>query len=193
MLRDNKEDGFSPGSMLHLWTAQTDAVLDCIRENGFSQVKMEFIDKKYEESAWVFKEAYGFLNRGPGSWSNRPKEPNLLSGFFDPGWVYLSQDSYLLELSIPREQVVLFDRERWQRVLNLSYVGKEQEDEARFEQKMNQMGVSTYWEVFQSAFYPYLKSEIKKSWERIFDIDNTEQTNLGAAVWQLRQEGCGGN
>lgn len=82
MLRDNKEDGFSPGSMLHLWTAQTDAVLDCIRENGFSQVKMEFIDKKYEESAWVFKEAYGFLNRGPGSWSNRPKEPNLLSGFF---------------------------------------------------------------------------------------------------------------
>ena len=26
MLRDNKEDGFSPGSMLHLWTAQTDAV-----------------------------------------------------------------------------------------------------------------------------------------------------------------------
>ena len=108
--------------------------------------------------------------------------------FFDPGWVYVSQDSYLLELSIPRERVVLFDRERWQRVLNLSYVGKEQEDEARFEQKMNQMGVSTYWEVFQSAFYPYLKSEIKKSWERIFDIDNTEQTNLGAAVWQLRQE-----
>ena len=108
--------------------------------------------------------------------------------FFDPGWVYLSQDSYLLELSVPRERVVLFDRERWQRVLNLSYVGKEQEDEARFEQKMNQMGVSTYWEVFQSAFYPYLKSEIKKSWERIFDIDNTEQTNLGAAVWQLKQE-----
>ena len=84
--------------------------------------------------------------------------------------------------------MVLFDRERWQRVLNLSYVGKEQEDEARFEQKMNQMGVSTYWEVFQSPFYPYLKSEIKKSWNRIFDIDNMEQTNLGAAVWQIRQE-----
>ena len=108
--------------------------------------------------------------------------------FFDPNWVYLSQDSYLLELSVPRERVVLFDREKWQKVLNLSYVGKSQEDEARFEQKMNRMGVSTYWEVFQSAFYPYLKSEIRKSWDRIFDIDNTEQINLGAAVWQLRQE-----
>ena len=32
MLRDGMADGFSPGSMLHLWTAQTDAVLDCIRE-----------------------------------------------------------------------------------------------------------------------------------------------------------------
>lgn len=75
----------------------------------------------------------------------------------------MSQDSFLLELSIPRERAVLFDREKWQKVLNLSYVGKDREDEARFEQKMNQMGVSAYWEVFQSPFYPYLKSEIKKS------------------------------
>ena len=137
----------------------------------------------------MFKEAYGFFKQRARLMVKPPEgaeSPVWL--FFDPGWVYLSPDSYLLELSVPRERVVLFDRERWQRVLNLSYVGKEQEDEARFEQKMNQMGVSTYWEVFQSAFYPYLKSEIKKSWERIFDIDNTEQTNLGAAVWQLRQE-----
>ena len=125
MLRDNKEDGFSPGSMLHLWTAQTDAVLDCIRENGFSQVKMEFIDRKYEESAWVFKEAYGFFKQRARLMVKPPEgaeSPVWL--FFDPGWVYLSQDSYLLELSIPRERVVLFDRERWQRVLNLSYVGR---------------------------------------------------------------------
>lgn len=189
MLRDNKEDGFSPGFMLHLWTAQTDAVLDCIRENGFSQVKMEFIDRKYEESAWVFKEAYGFFKQRAGLLVKPPEgaeSPIWL--FFDRSWVYLSQDSFLLELSIPRERAVLFGRERWQKVLNLSYVGKDREDEARFEQKMNQMGVSAYWEVFQSPFYPYLKSEIKKSWNRIFDIDNMEQTNLGAAVWQLRQE-----
>lgn len=189
MLRDNKEVGFSPGSMLHLWTAQTDAVLDCIRENGFSQVKMEFIDRKYEESAWVFKEAYGFFKQRAGLLVKPPEgaeSPIWL--FFDRSWVYLSRDSYLLELSIPRERAVLFDRDKWQKVLNLSYVGKDREDEARFEQKMNQTGVSAYWEVFQSPFYPYLKSEIRKSWERIFDIDNTEQTNLGAAVWQLRQE-----
>lgn len=189
MLRDNKEVGFSPGSMLHLWTAQTDAVLDCIRENGFSQVKMEFIDRKYEESAWVFKEAYGFFKQRAGLLVKPPEgaeSPIWL--FFDRSWVYLSRDSYLLELSIPRERAVLFDRDKWQKVLSLSYVGKDREDEARFEQKMNRMGVTAYWEVFQSPFYPYLKSEIRKSWERIFDIDNTEQTNLGAAVWQLRQE-----
>lgn len=87
MLRDNKEDGFSPGSMLHLWTAQTDAVLDCIRENGFSQVKMEFIDKKYEESAWVFKEAYGFFKQRARLMVKPPEgaeSPVWL--FFDPGW-----------------------------------------------------------------------------------------------------------
>lgn len=82
MLRDNKEDGFSPGSMLHLWTAQTDAVLDCIRENGFSQVKMEFIDRKYEESAWVFKEAYGFFKQRAGLLVKPPE------GAESPIWLF---------------------------------------------------------------------------------------------------------
>ena len=84
MLRNNKEDGFSPGSMLHLWTAQTDAVLDCIRENGFSQVKMEFIDKKYEESAWVFKEAYGFFKQRAGLLVKPPEGADSGRAFFRP-------------------------------------------------------------------------------------------------------------
>ena len=81
---------------------------------------------------------------------------------------------------MPGQDVALFQHEKSPVILTTF--------EARFEQKMNQMGVSAYWEVFQSPFYPYLKSEIKKSWNRIFDIDNMEQTNLGAAVWQIRQE-----
>lgn len=82
MLRDGMEDGFSPGSMLHLWTAQTDAVLDCIRENGFSQVKMEFIDKSMRRAPGCLRRRTAFLNRGPGSWWNRLMERSLLSGFF---------------------------------------------------------------------------------------------------------------
>lgn len=185
MMRDNS----GQDTMLHLWTAQTEEVLDCIRTEGFSQVKMEYIQKKYGESAWVFKEAYGFFKQRAGTVLPPPEgaeSPIWLFG--DKRWVYVSPDSCLMELSIPRERVILFHRERWQKVLNLAYVGKDPADEAGFEQKMERTGVSAYWEVFRSGFYPYLKSEIRKSWERIFDIEGVEQEDLGAAVWQLRKE-----
>ena len=73
----------------------------------------------------MFKEAYGFFKQRARLMVKPPEgaeSPVWL--FFDPGWVYLSPDSYLLELSVPRERVVLFDRERWQRVLNLSLWGR---------------------------------------------------------------------
>lgn len=183
------EGNVGRNASLHLWTAQTDTVVDCIRDTGYSQVKMEYIEKKYEESAWIFKEAYGFFKQRARAMVEPPEgaeSPIWL--FFDKRWTYLSQGSCLLELSIPEERVILFDREKWQRVLNLAYVGKDAEDEACFERKMNQMGVSTYCDAFRTSFYPYLKSEIKKSWDRIFDIQDRTQDNLGAAVWQLRRE-----
>lgn len=179
----------APDAMVHLWTAQTETVLACIRENGFSQVKMEYIDKKYEESAWIFKEAYSFFKQKARTVIQPPQgAESLIWLFADKRWVYVSRDSCLLELSIPGDRVILFDRERWQKVLNLAYVGIDPEDEARFEQKMEQMGVDTYCAVFQTGFYPYLKSEIRKSWDRVFDISSTARENLGAAVWQLRSE-----
>ena len=182
-------DDMGTDSCMNLWTAQTDMVLECIQKNGFSQVKIEYIDKKYEESAWLFKEAYGFFRQKALTMVKPPEgaeSPIWL--FCNKKWVYVSQDCCLLELSIPKERVILFDREKWQRVLNLAYIGTSAEDEADFEQKMERMGVSDYCSVFQSGFYPYLKSGIKKSWERIFDIKDTEYSNLGAAVWQLRKE-----
>lgn len=183
------ESGNTTGSVLHLWTAQEKEVMDAIREKGFSQVKLEYIDRKYGESAWAFREAYSFFSRRARTIVGPPEgaeSPIWLYG--DRKWVYVTQNSCLLELRIPRERAVLFHRERWQRVLNLAYVGKDGADEAAFEEKMERMGVSSYYDVFRSAFYPYLKSEIKKSWERIFDVQEEDQSILGAAVWQLKSE-----
>lgn len=178
-----------PDSMLHLWTAQTQDVLDSIRANGFSQVKTEYIDRKYGESAWIFKEAYGFFKQAARALAPQPEgaqSPIWL--FFDKTWVDVSGGCSLLELNIPRERVMLFHRERWNRVLNLSYVGKDPEEERKFEQRVERIGAANVWEVFQSGHYPYLKAEVRKSWSRIFETDGVEESLLGAAVWQLRQE-----
>lgn len=64
MLRDNKEDGFSPGFMLHLWTAQTDAVLDCIRENGFSQVRWNLLTGSMRRAPGCLRRRMDFQTEG---------------------------------------------------------------------------------------------------------------------------------
>ena len=188
--QNNSNQNKTADTMLHLWTAQTEAVLDSIRADGYSQVKTEYIDRKYGESAWIFKEAYGFFKLAAGGKMPQPPEgaQSPIWLFFDKNWVDISGGCRLLELQIPRERAILFHRERWNRVLNLAYVGRDPKEELDFEQKMERMGASGVWEIFQSGHYPYLKAEIKKSWNRIFETEGVEESLLGAAVWQLRRE-----
>ena len=43
-----------------MWTAKEDIVLETVERDGVSFVKKEYIDKKYGETAWIFKTAYIF-------------------------------------------------------------------------------------------------------------------------------------
>ena len=43
-----------------MWTAKEDIVLETVERDGVSFVRKEYIDKKYGETAWIFKTAYSF-------------------------------------------------------------------------------------------------------------------------------------
>ena len=44
-----------------MYTCQTKTVLDAINRDGIFYVKQIYIDQKYQETAWIFKEAYSFF------------------------------------------------------------------------------------------------------------------------------------
>ena len=66
-----------------MWAAQTQTVLDVINTDGVSYVKKEYIDKKYGETAWIFKMAYDFFIRRFQMKVDKPDEAE------SPVWLYM--------------------------------------------------------------------------------------------------------
>ena len=52
-MRDNSDN-------VIMWTSKEDIVIETLERDGVSFVKKEYIDKKYGETAWIFKTAYSF-------------------------------------------------------------------------------------------------------------------------------------
>ena len=48
-------------NMVTVWTAKEAVVMEAIERDGVSYVKKEYLDKKYGETAWIFKTAYEFF------------------------------------------------------------------------------------------------------------------------------------
>ncbi|MBQ9068452.1 MAG: DUF3841 domain-containing protein, partial [Eggerthellaceae bacterium] len=44
-----------------LYTQQAQVVLDTIERDGFSRVRWEYIQSKYGEDSWAFRQAYAFF------------------------------------------------------------------------------------------------------------------------------------
>lgn len=173
-------------SKVIMWAAQTQIVWRTVQQDGVSYVKKEYIDKKYGETAWIFRTAYDFFIRRFQMKVDKPEEaksPVWL--YLDPKWASAGPGTVLMKLEVPENQIVYFDMRRWSEVLNLSFVGEGKEE---FEKELQRQGVRDSMEVFSKPFYPLLKNKIQRSWDRIFEIENVEPQYIQGAVWCIKKE-----
>lgn len=171
-----------------MWTAQTKRVLETLDRDGVYYVKKSYIAEKYGSTAWVFQKAYRFFTEKAESMLEKPGEAESPVWMFcDKKWALPGHDAYCIELKIPRNEVLLFDLRLWSKVLNLSYMGTGEQEKA-FERKLRQMGVSNSSDVFEKPYYPALKAEIIKSWERLFSAECPEMQYAQGAAWMIRKE-----
>lgn len=171
-----------------MWAAQTEVVLEALENTGVSYVKKEYIKKKYGEAAWSFETAYDFFVRKFRLMVEKPEKAQSPVWLFkDPKWAGANQGTVYLRLEIPEEQIVLFDRKKWSQILNLSYIGSE-EEQKKFEQKMRQQGVKDVSDLFAGPYYPLLKNEVTKTWSTLFDVEGLKPEELQGAVWLLKKE-----
>ncbi len=171
-----------------LYAAQRPIVKDIIMQEGVYHVKQRFIDQKYGESAWIFNTAYSFFKSKASLILPRPQESEgAIWLYCDPCLVVGSDDAVPLTLFVPEENLIFFDSRLWNRILNLKYIGKTEQDTQEFDKRLRAMGLDGN-KIFSSSFYPNEKQQILLSWERLFDSADCELRYRQAAAWELRKE-----
>lgn len=177
------------GKTVTLWTAQRQVVLDTLMRDGFYLVKQAYIDEKYQETAWIFREAYSFFREAASKILMPPE--GAQSGIWlyqDPRWAGASSDSLLLKLEVPEEQVIFFDLRLWNRILNLQFVGKDLQEEQAFDRELEQLGLKSTLPLFQTPYYPLQRRAVRQSWQRLFELPLPPETYRQAAMWVLEKE-----
>ena len=94
-------------------------------------------------------------------------------------------------LEVPKDQVIYFDYEKWDYVLNRIYLPKDREDREQYRRHLRELGVVNGFEFFQGRYkgmYPEEERRIRESWERIFDIDRWTIFNVCGNIWEIREE-----
>jgi len=174
---------------IRLYTSQTEIVLDTIREKGVYHVKKEFILKKYEEVADVFLEPYNWFIRNAVNIVPKPEGAEYPIWLFnDLIYVENHEDSKVLEIEVDIENVILFDPFKWNRILNLAYVPKDEKDWIEYNGSLEKQGIKNEVNIYMTNFYPHLKQKVIKSWNSLFE-DNIDLSKTNqVALWELRRE-----
>lgn len=177
------------GETVTLWTAQRQVVLDTLTRDGVYMVKRAYIDEKYQETAWIFREAYSFF-RETASVILPPPE-GAQSGIWlyqDPRWAGASADSLLLKLEVPVGQAIFFDLRLWNQILNLRFLGRNPQEEQAFARELERLGLKSTLPLFQTPYYPLQRRQVRQSWKRLFEAPLPPETYRQAAVWVLKKE-----
>lgn len=171
-----------------MWTAQTQRVLDTLEKDGVYYVKKQYVEEKYQETAWSFRLAYHFMGEQMAKRVKRPIDAESPVWMYkEPKWAGAQGSAPLIELEVPSEELILFDLRKWNRILNMSLVGTEAEQRT-LDEELKRQGISDISDVFQKPFYPVLKRKVMKSWEKLFEETDVEEGYLQGASWRLRKE-----
>lgn len=175
---------------MKVFTKQSVKILDNIEKDGFHVAKREFLQSDLKEHQHIMLELYNWLSiHAP----NQDKKPSYAKY---PIWValdekslYLPENGYvILELEIPSDIVVKINVKKWSDILNYSYIPIDEKDLLRHKKLLRDYGVSDT-KAYMSQFYPMIKHEIIKSWDRLFDYNNDRKNELYyGIIWEIRKE-----
>ena len=162
-----------------LYSPQSQAVWDVLKEKDAAYCRREYIRRKYQEVSGIFLSTYDAFVREAQNIVPRPEEAESpYWAFISPRDLDASAGGSVMRLHIPVDQAVFFDMYDWYKVLKLSYIAGSEEDEAAFSRELAQRGIRNVSDVFLTAFYPDLTRRVMESWKRLFRWDSAIQECL---------------
>ncbi|MDT2659682.1 DUF3841 domain-containing protein [Enterococcus hulanensis] len=176
-----------------LYTSQNQRVIDKLLQNGRHVVERTFIKEKYGETSQVFLQAYSWYRQNAEQVVERPEDAeSAIWTFLDMKYLDYSADSQILKLRVPLEKIVFFRMSDWNKILNLHLLGTD-EEQADYYAKLKKFNIAYEGDVYTTAFYPHLKTELVQSWRKLFQYDKkikeTKELpfeDIQGGIWEIR-------
>ena len=176
-----------------LYTSQNQIVIDKLLQNGRHVVERTFIKEKYGETSQVFLQAYSWYRQNAEQVVERPEDAeSAIWTFLDMKYLDYSADSQILKLRVPLEKIVFFRMSDWNKILNLRLLGTD-EEQADYYAKLKKFNIAYEGDVYTTAFYPHLKTELVQSWRKLFQYDKkikeTKELpfeDIQGGIWEIR-------
>ncbi len=176
-----------------IWTRQNVKSLDDLKNNGVYRVKRQYIEEQFRDIAPFYINLY--------KWFVHAAKRKILvpEGVEFPIWCSVSLEGMLspientiaYELEVDSSEVIYFDGNKWDHVLNHWYIPKNKIDAEHYAERMQKLGLeetTSFIEGKYSNFYPMEKKIVMESWYRIFDIDNWNMYTTQANIWEIRPD-----
>ena len=184
--RDRKET-------VRLYTRQNDKTLYQLERDGRIINQRIYVQLHFGDIAPLFLESYDWFTRKASAMVEKPPDVQA------PIWCSISRENCLRPvpgtvvyvLEVPRDQVIYFDDEKWDYVLNRIYLPKDGKDREQYRQHLRELGVANGFEFFPGRYkgmYPEEGRRLWESWDRIFDIDRWTVFNVCGNIWEIRRE-----
>ena len=173
-----------------VWTKQHEDVVKELERTGRHFTRRKYIGKDLGECAPLVLEAYDWLVEHSPKAAEKPPDVEF------PVWVTFTEGTTMLpsekmvifEMDVDPSIITLVNIEKWGTILNFSYIPADLQDALDHQKKMDGYGLSDA-KAYMSRFYPEIKEEIVKSWDRLFDdsvIISSE--NSYGILWEMRKE-----
>lgn len=177
---------------LTLWTRQVSEMLGEIKDYGVYKVKEEYIRKKNDTISDYYLKLYKWFTGEAKKYIDAKGDYPIWLSVEDEFRLRPVEGTVTLRLRVPSKEVLLCNYDAWGYTVNYFYVPLDEADKARHREELTKNGLVSDDELFLTSkgnFYPLLKREVVKSWERIFTLKPTDlNACLVAVTWEIKKE-----
>lgn len=176
-----------------LWTRQDIKSLEALERNGVIRINEAHLTEKFDVITDYVAELYRWFVKEASTRVPKPEDVEF------PIWCSVSElnmlrptpDQVVYVLEVDPAEILYFDGQKWDYVLNHHYVAKNAEDARAYQHELEAKGIANGFSLFvgnKAQFYPRERQEIIDSWVRIFDIEAWNIFNVQANIWEIRPE-----
>jgi hypothetical protein len=178
---------------VRLWTRQDIKSLEELKSKGVIRIHRSHLEEKFDVISEYIIKLYQWFVKAADARVTKPKEVEF------PIWCSISEenmlrpteDSVVYVLEVDPSEIIYFDGQKWDYVLNHLYIPKDEADEAAYKKEMARRGHTNLFVFLDEStthFYPLERKQVMDSWHRIFEIDQWDIFRIQANLWEIRPE-----